>query len=205
MKTKLSLAIAVVCLGLALPAQAQWHHGGSATISSAGAGTVGGSRSYSRGEYAARGYAGRGAYPYWRGGYPYGGGYRYGYPYWRGGWSWSIGFGFPFYYGYPYYGYPYYGYPYPGYGYYPYSGYGAYYGQGAPYYGSRPLDGSRYGGGSVVARVQQRLASAGYYRGEIDGVMGPRTRSAIRAYERRHGLPVDGAVDRPLLEAMGLG
>jgi hypothetical protein len=202
MKTKLSLTIAVVCLGLAIPARAQWHHGSvsrGANISTAG--NVGAARSYTRGGYS----YGRGSYPYGRGGYSYGrGGYPYcGSPYWRSGWSWSIGVGFPFY-GYPYYGYPYYGGYYGGYSYYPYSAYGAY-GPGAPYYSSRPLGRSGYGGGSVVARVQQRLASAGYYRGGIDGVMGPRTRSAIRAYERRHGLPIDGAIDRPLLEAMGLG
>jgi Putative peptidoglycan binding domain len=132
-------------------------------------------------------------------------------PYWHGGTSVSIGFGFPFYggfYGYPYYGdyYPPYGGYYPGYGYgySPYygSGYGNGYGYGAPVYG-RPA----YGGGSrgsTVARVQERLARSGYYEGSVDGVMGPRTRSAIRAYERRHGLPVDGAIDPRLLATMGL-
>ena len=94
---------------------------------------------------------------------------------------------FPFYYPYPY--------PYP---YYPYS-YGDYdsYGYGAGQGG--------YGvNGSLVVQVQRRLASAGYYSGPIDGVMGSGTRRAIRAYERSHGLPVDGAVHRRLLAAMGL-
>ena len=54
------------------------------------------------------------------------------------------------------------------------------------------------------ARVQERLARAGYYRGPIDGVMGPRTRYAIRVYERRHGLPADGIIDRHLLATMGI-
>jgi hypothetical protein len=113
----------------------------------------------------------------------------------------SIGIGFPFYGGFyggfPYYGgyYPYYG---SGYGYYPYR-FGYY---GAPVYG-RPVYGSNYLG-STVARVQERLSRAGYYTGSIDGVIGPRTRSAIRAYERRHGLPVDGVIDSRLLETMGL-
>jgi Putative peptidoglycan binding domain len=123
-------------------------------------------------------------------------------PYWHGS-SVSIGIGFPFYGGFypgfPYYGgyYPYYPYPYGGYGYgyYPYSGYG----YGAPVHG-RSVDYQ----GSTVARVQQRLARAGYYDGSGDGIMGPRTRSAIRAYERRHALPVDGVIDRHLLETMGL-
>ena len=119
-------------------------------------------------------------------------------PYWHGS-SVSIGIGFPFYGG--YYGFPYYGgVPYYG-GYYPSSGYGYY---GAPVHG-RPVYG--YGGGyrgSTVARVQERLAHGGYYAGSIDGIMGPRTRSAIRAYERRHDLPVDGLIDSRLLATMGL-
>ena len=51
--------------------------------------------------------------------------------------------------------------------------------------------GSGYGysdsSGSRVAELQSRLASAGYYHGAIDGIMGPATRRAIRAYERDHG------------------
>jgi peptidoglycan hydrolase-like protein with peptidoglycan-binding domain len=52
--------------------------------------------------------------------------------------------------------------------------------------------------------VQERFARAGYYTGSIDGLMGPRTRSAIRSYERRHGFPVDGVIDSRLLATMGL-
>ena len=130
-------------------------------------------------------------------------------PYCRSGVNWSIGIGFPFYGGYyPYYpgyysagfypsGYGYYPASY-GYGYSPYSG--SYY--GAPVHG-RPVYGRGYRG-STIARVQERLARSGYYSGTIDGIMGPRTRSAIRAYERRHGLPADGAIDSRLLEIMGL-
>jgi len=83
---------------------------------------------------------------------------------------------FPFYYPYPYYPYP----------------YGSYY---------------PYGGGvnvSVVVQVQRRLASAGFYSGPMDGVMGRGTRRAIRAFERSHGLPVDGTIHRRLLATMGL-
>jgi Putative peptidoglycan binding domain. len=69
-------------------------------------------------------------------------------------------FGFPFFYPYPYYGY----YPYDYYGY----------------------NDSGYGYGNTVVEVQRRLARAGYYHGAIDGVMGPQTRRAIRAYERDH-------------------
>lgn len=96
-----------------------------------------------------------------------------------------FGFGYPFGYGYPYYGY------------YPY-GYGYYARPGEVVYRTATLD------RSTVVEVQQRLARAGYYRGAIDGVIGNGTRSAIRSYERAHGLRVDGQIDQRLLATMGL-
>lgn len=96
----------------------------------------------------------------------------------------GVGFGYPYGYGY---GYPY-RYPY-GYGY---------------GYGRAVYDAPVANDDATVIAVQQRLARAGYYRGAIDGVMGPGTRSAIRSYERTHGLRVDGAIDRRLLTTMGL-
>src|SRR5438046_2549653 len=118
---------------------------------------------------------------------------------------WNVGIGVPFYGGYygggsPYYGgysyyggYPYYGssyyggYPYGSYGYgyspYGYSG-NYYYGSSYPYYSNRT--GYRGYNGSVVARVQERLARAGYYRGASDGLLGSRRRHAIRVFVRTH-------------------
>jgi hypothetical protein len=108
-------------------------------------------------------------------------------------------FGFPFF-GSAFFGSPFY-YPYP----YPY-GYGGY-GGGYGYQGG--YDGYGYQSGygvnrSLVVQVQRRLASAGYYSGPIDGIVGSGTRRAIRAYERSHGLPIDGAIHRRLLATMGL-
>jgi lysozyme family protein len=80
-------------------------------------------------------------------------------------------FGDPFFYPY-YYGY----YPY---GYYPY-------GYGYDAYDQPAYQGVAAGRGSSVTEIQLRLARAGDYRGRIDGVMGSRTRYAIRAYERSH-------------------
>src|SRR6266566_2097054 len=99
----------------------------------------------------------------WDGGYPYGY-YGYGYPY---------GYGSPYGYGYGY-----------GYGGNQYGDYG--YGNG---YGNNGYGNSGYGNSSRsrVAELQRRLARAGYYRGSIDGVLGPQTRRAIRAYEQDHG------------------
>jgi len=96
--------------------------------------------------------------------------------------------------GYPYYGY---GYGYPYYGAYPY-GYG-YYAPRTSVYATSSINDD-----ATVAAVQRRLARGGYYHGSVDGVIGPGTRSAIRAFERNNGLPVDGLIDRQLLRTMGL-
>ena len=100
--------------------------------------------------------------------------------------------------------YPYgFGYPYGWYGY-PYYGASAqlyYYGAGSRGYA---YDAQGGGSGNLATAVQQELAQAGYYRGEIDGVIGDGTRRAIRAYERANGLPVDGRIDENLIERMGL-
>lgn len=117
----------------------------------------------------------------------FGSGYGYGYPYYGSGLSYGIGFGYQ-----PY-GYGYYG---SSYGYQPYGG--GYYTDG------RPSGYQQVTGGSVVARVQQRLAHSGYYRGAIDGVAGYGTRNAIRAFERDHGLRVDGRIDGRLLSRLGV-
>ena len=104
-------------------------------------------------------------------------------------------FGFPFF---PFFGSPFY-YPYP---YYPY-GYGGY-GYQSGYNGYGYQSGGYGVTGSLVVQVQRRLASAGYYSGPIDGLVGSGTRRAIRAYERSHGLPIDGTIHRRLLATMGL-
>jgi Putative peptidoglycan binding domain len=94
-------------------------------------------------------------------------------------------FGFPFF---PsYYPYPYYPYGYGGYGY--QSGYDPYGYGGYGYQGG-------YGNGSSVVQLQRRLARAGYYHGAIDGIMGPATRRAIRAYEGTHNQRAYGMTDR---------
>ncbi len=50
---------------------------------------------------------------------------------------------------------------------------------------------------AAVARVQAGLNKLGYDPGQVDGSMGPRTDSAIRAYQSDHKLLVDG---RPTYE-----
>ena len=45
---------------------------------------------------------------------------------------------------------------------------------------------------AAVSRVQAVLTRLGYNSGPADGVMGTRTKTAIEAYQRDHGLLVDG-------------
>ena len=40
--------------------------------------------------------------------------------------------------------------------------------------------------------IQKALTEAGFYKGAIDGVIGSKTRSAIRTFQEKHGLTVDG-------------
>ncbi|MGH6896894.1 MAG: trypsin-like peptidase domain-containing protein [Geminicoccaceae bacterium] len=50
--------------------------------------------------------------------------------------------------------------------------------------------------------VQQRLADLGYDPGPVDGVVGPSTRAAIRAFQADAGLPVDGEISEGLYAAL---
>lgn len=45
-----------------------------------------------------------------------------------------------------------------------------------------------------IAHVQRRLAELGLYTGGIDGIAGPKTDAAIRAFQRLNGLVSDGIV-----------
>jgi hypothetical protein len=88
------------------------------------------------------------------------------------------------------------GYWYPAYGY--DSGYNTY-AFNEPIYGYNGL-----APGQVIVNVQRALADLGYYRGDIDGLIGPRTREALAEYQARNGLIVTRAVDEPTLESLGL-
>ena len=48
--------------------------------------------------------------------------------------------------------------------------------------------------------IQEELAAHGYAPGPPDGLPGPRTTRAIRAYQRDAGLPVDGVATKELLD-----
>lgn len=44
----------------------------------------------------------------------------------------------------------------------------------------------------TVIDIQNRLARLGLYKDETDGLLGPKTRSALRLYQQQTGLPADG-------------
>ena len=54
----------------------------------------------------------------------------------------------------------------------------------------------------VLARMQTILAEKGLYEGKIDGLMGPKSAAAIRAWERANGYAETGEPSAALLEAM---
>jgi membrane-bound lytic murein transglycosylase B len=44
----------------------------------------------------------------------------------------------------------------------------------------------------TVIGLQTRLARLGLYSDEVDGLLGPKTRSAVRLFQKQVGLPADG-------------
>ena len=102
----------------------------------------------------------------------------------------SFFFGDPFGYDYPYYSYdyPYYGYDYPYYGYYDDNA-------GDYSYAQTPSQ-------EIVIAAQKELTQLGYYRGRVDGLIGPQTERAIRRFQSAEKLPVTGQIDDPTLKAL---
>ncbi len=58
--------------------------------------------------------------------------------------------------------------------------------------------------GATVSEIQKRLKAWGYYDGSVDGVYGSRTEAAVRWFQRRNGLSVDGQVGDQTLAALGI-
>ena len=89
------------------------------------------------------------------------------------------------------------GYWYPAWGYSPSAEYYVY--DGPIYVGHRaePPD-------QVIADVQAELQQMGYYKGEVDGLLGPLTRQALTAYQADQGLMTTAAIDEPTLDSLGL-
>ena len=58
--------------------------------------------------------------------------------------------------------------------------------------------------GAVVTQIQTKLNSWGYYTGTVDGIYGSGTERAVRAFQQKNGLTVDGKAGDQTLAAMGL-
>ena len=64
---------------------------------------------------------------------------------------------------------------------------------------------SKYGSrGSEVTQIQTKLKRWGYYKGNIDGIYGSQTLSAVKLFQKKNGLVVDGIAGTKTLNAMGI-
>jgi hypothetical protein len=89
------------------------------------------------------------------------------------------------------------GYWYPAWG---YDSSAEYYAYDAPIYvghSAEPAD-------RVIANVQAELQDMGYYKGEVDGLLGPMTREALAAYQADQGLVATAVIDEPTLDSLGM-
>ena len=58
--------------------------------------------------------------------------------------------------------------------------------------------------GTEVRNIQTRLKSWGYYSYTVDGIYGWRTAEAVKKFQRKHGLAVDGICGPKTLAKIGL-
>lgn len=58
--------------------------------------------------------------------------------------------------------------------------------------------------GQDVRTVQDKLRRWGFYDGKVDGIYGARTYRAVRKFQAKHGLKVDGVVGLATARALGL-
>ena len=65
----------------------------------------------------------------------------------------------------------------------------------AYYYGSK---------GNAVGTIQKKLKSWGYYNGSIDNIYGYQTFTAVKYFQSKNGLKVDGVAGDATLKALGI-
>jgi|AGTN01.1.fsa_nt_gi spore cortex-lytic enzyme len=58
--------------------------------------------------------------------------------------------------------------------------------------------------GEQVKEIQQRLKDWGYYKGKVDGNYGKETENAVIAFQKKHGITVDGIVGSQTAEKLGV-
>ena len=64
---------------------------------------------------------------------------------------------------------------------------------------------SRYGStGDEVKQIQKKLKDWGYYDGNVDGIYGTKTFNAVKKFQSKNGLSVDGIAGEKTLAALGI-
>jgi N-acetylmuramoyl-L-alanine amidase len=58
--------------------------------------------------------------------------------------------------------------------------------------------------GGEVKEVQRRLKEWGYYFGEVDGIYGKATVEAVKKFQKKNGLTVDGIAGKATFTALGM-
>ena len=58
--------------------------------------------------------------------------------------------------------------------------------------------------GATVRTIQTKLKNWGYYTGAVDGIYGAKTKEAVKYFQRKNGLKVDGIVGNQTLKALGM-
>lgn len=64
------------------------------------------------------------------------------------------------------------------------------------YYGSTDTE--------TIKQIQQKLKNWGYYEGEVDGIFGYKTETAVKKFQEKNGLKVDGKVGNQTFAALGM-
>lgn len=58
--------------------------------------------------------------------------------------------------------------------------------------------------GGEVKELQRRLKNWGYYKGAVDGIYGKGTVEAVKLFQKKNGLPVDGIAGIATYKALGM-
>ena len=58
--------------------------------------------------------------------------------------------------------------------------------------------------GETVKLIQTKLIRWGYLKGTADGIFGPKTKEAVKYFQRKNGLTADGIVGNKTLKALGI-
>ena len=63
---------------------------------------------------------------------------------------------------------------------------------------------SRFGSsGEEVKQIQTKLKNWGYYKGNVDGVYGSKTQSAVKSFQKSNGLTADGIAGQKNIRSNG--